>query len=69
VETCTYVAIYAILVALLLRYGFLAVLVCIVVTDMLIALVFTSDFAAWYGTGSLMTLLSVMALAVCGIAG
>ena len=36
VETCMYVVIYAILVALLLRYGFLAVLVCIFVTDTLI---------------------------------
>jgi hypothetical protein len=64
VETCMYAAIYAILVALLLRYGFLAVLVCIFVTDLLFALVFTSDFAAWYGSASLLTLLSVMALAV-----
>jgi hypothetical protein len=64
VETCMYVWIYAILVALLLRYGFLAVLVCIFVTDMLFALVFTWDFGAWYGTASLLTLLSVIALAV-----
>jgi predicted Ser/Thr protein kinase len=64
VETCMYVAIYAILVALLLRYGFLAVLVCIFVTDLLIALVFTTDFAAWYGSASLLTLLSIIALAV-----
>jgi serine/threonine-protein kinase len=63
VDTCMYVAIYAILVALLLRYGFLAVLVCIFVTDMLLALVFTSDFAAWYGSASLLTLLSIIALA------
>jgi serine/threonine-protein kinase len=64
VETCMYAAIYAILVALLLRYGFLAVLVCIFVTDLLFALVFTWDFAAWYGSASLLTVLSVMALAV-----
>jgi hypothetical protein len=64
VETCMYIAIYAILVALLLRYGFLAVLVCIFVTDLLIALVFTPDFAAWYGSASLLTLLSIIALAV-----
>jgi hypothetical protein len=64
VDTLMYVGIYAILVTLLLRYGFLAVLVCIFVTDLLIALVFTADFGAWYGTASLLTLLSVIALAV-----
>jgi len=64
VDTCTYVAIYAILVALLLRYGLLAAMVCILVTDLLIALVFTADFGAWYGTASLLTVLSVIAMAV-----
>lgn len=64
VETCMYVAIYAILVTLLLRFGLLAVMVCIFVTDLLVALVFTPDFGAWYGTGSLLTLLSIAALAL-----
>ena len=59
-----YAVIYGILVALLLRYGFLAVLVCIFVTDLMIALVFTPDFTAWYGSTSLLTILSLIALAL-----
>jgi hypothetical protein len=47
-----------------LRYGFLAVMVCIFVTDLMIALVFTPDFTAWYGSTSLLTILSLIALAL-----
>jgi predicted Ser/Thr protein kinase len=64
VETCMYVVIYGILVGLLLRYGFLAVLVCIFVTDLLIQIFFTPDLTAWYGIPSLLTLISLIAVAL-----
>ena len=49
---------------LLLRYGFLAVIVCAFVTDTMLALACTTDFGAWYGTASLLTVLSLIGLAV-----
>jgi predicted Ser/Thr protein kinase len=64
VATPMYLLIYGILVALLLRYGFLAVTVCIFVTDLMVALAFTPDFTAWYGTPSVLTVLSLVAAAV-----
>jgi predicted Ser/Thr protein kinase len=64
VETVMYVVVYGILVALLLRYGFLAATICVFVTDLMAALVFTPDFTAWYGTGSLLTILSLIGLAL-----
>ena len=64
VDTTMYVLIYGILVLLLLRYGFLAVLVCLFVTDTMASMAFTPDFTAWYGTSSLLTVLSLIALAL-----
>jgi hypothetical protein len=63
-EVSVDVLIYGIAVVLLLRYGFLAVIVCLFVTDTMAALAFTTDFGAWYGTPSLLTVLSLIALAV-----
>jgi hypothetical protein len=51
-------------VLLLLRYGLLAVIVCAFVTDAMAQLAFTTDFGAWYGTPSLLTVLSPIGLAV-----
>jgi hypothetical protein len=48
----------------LLRYGFLASLVCLFVTDLIAALAFTTDFSAWYGTTSLLTILSLIGMAL-----
>jgi predicted Ser/Thr protein kinase len=67
VQTPMYVLIYGFLVALLLRYGFLAVVVCIFATDLTIAFAFTLDFPAWYGTSSLLTVLSLIALALFAV--
>ena len=64
VDTSVDILIYGILVLLLLRYGFLAVIVCAFVTDTMAQLAFTKDFAAWYGNTSLLTLLSMIGLAV-----
>ncbi|MGA2742123.1 MAG: serine/threonine-protein kinase [Bryobacteraceae bacterium] len=63
VDTIMFVVIYGILVVLLLRYGLLAVLLCLFVTDLMAALAFTTDFGAWYGTPSLLTVLSLIGLA------
>jgi hypothetical protein len=38
--------------------------VCVFVTDLMAALAFTLDFTAWYGTASLLTLGSLMAVAL-----
>ncbi|MFN7996127.1 MAG: serine/threonine-protein kinase [Bryobacteraceae bacterium] len=64
VDTTVYFVIYGILVALMLRYGFLAVAVCVFVTDLVNSLAWTTDFGAWYGTASLLTVLSVIGIAV-----
>ena len=67
VQTLMYIFIYGFLVALLLRYGFLAVVVCLFVTDTMISFAFTPDFSAWYGTSSLLTVLSLIALALFAV--
>ncbi len=59
-----YALIYGILVALLLRYGFLAAMVCIFVTDLVAAYAFTTDFTMWYGASSLWTIVALIAIAV-----
>jgi predicted Ser/Thr protein kinase len=64
VETTIDVVIYGFLVILLLRYGFLAVIICAFVTDAMAHMTFTTDFGAWYGTTSLLTVLSLIALAL-----
>lgn len=38
--------------------GVLAVIVCVFVADTMLALTFTTNFGAWYGTASLLTLMS-----------
>lgn len=60
VEASMYAVIYGILVVLLLRYGFLAVMVCIFVTDLVAAYAFTTDFTTWYGASSLWTILALI---------
>jgi Protein kinase domain len=64
IETAMYTLIYGILVALMLGYGFLAVMVCVFVTDLVANLAFTTDFSAWYGSTSLLTVLSLIAISL-----
>ena len=63
IDTIENVLMYGFLVVLLLRYGFLASLICLFVTDLIAALAFTTEFSAWYGTTSLLTILSLIGLA------
>lgn len=63
-QTSVDVLVYGIIVLLFLRYGFLAVIVCVFVTDSMLALACTTDFGAWYGTPSLLTILSLIGLAL-----
>jgi hypothetical protein len=48
------VLIYGILVAIMLRLGFFALMIALFVVNTAVALYFTMDFGAWYGQGSLM---------------
>ena len=50
----TYAIVYGIIVFVLLRYGVLALVVTIFVTDLVPELIFTTNFSAWYGAGSLL---------------
>ena len=58
-------AIYALLVVILMRFGVLALAVCIFVTNSLPS-VLTTDLSAWYGSGSLGVVLMVVALGAWG---
>jgi len=51
-------------VFVVLRYGMLSMVLAIITVNMLISFVVTTSFAAWYGTGSLIALLIVGALAL-----
>jgi hypothetical protein len=60
------IAIYALLVVILMRFGLLALGACIFVTNSIPALLFTADFSAWYGVSSIAIILIVLALAAWG---
>jgi hypothetical protein len=47
-----------------MRSGLLALVVAIFVTDLVGELVFTTNFSAWYGTGSLLFVVVVAGLAI-----
>jgi len=51
-SVATYAIVYGIIVFVLLRYGVLALVVTIFVTDLVPQLLFTTNFSAWYGSGS-----------------
>jgi hypothetical protein len=58
------VIVYGVLVLMLLRCGLLALVATIFITDMVPELAFTTNFSAWYGTGSLVLVLIVAALSI-----
>ncbi len=58
------VVIYAGLVTVLLLYGLLPLVVAIFTLDLLINFVFTTHFAAWYGTSSITVIVLIVALAL-----
>ena len=57
---------FAILVFILLRMGFFALVVAIFVLDSIIGAFLTTDFSAWYGQSSLMIVILISAIAVFG---
>jgi serine/threonine-protein kinase len=58
------IIVYAVIVFMLLRCGLLALVVTIFITDLLAELVFTTNFSAWYGAGSLFLIIVVSGLAI-----
>ena len=57
---------YAILVFIILRLGFFALVVATFVLDVSVATFFTTDFSAWYGQSSLAILILLSAIALIG---
>ncbi len=64
VDVPTSIIVYGIVVVMLLRCGLLSLVVAIFVTDLVPQLAFTTNFAAWYGTGSVLLVLVVGGLAI-----
>jgi len=60
----TYAIVYGIIVFVLLRYGVLALVVTIFVTDLVPEILFTTNFSAWYGSGSLLILALTVGLSI-----
>jgi len=60
----TYAIVYGIIVFVLLRYGVLALVVTIFVTDLVPEILFTTNFSAWYGSGSLLIIALMVGLAL-----
>jgi hypothetical protein len=58
--------VYLVLVIVLLRFGLVPLAVGVYTVDMLANVPFSADFSAWYATTSLLTLISVVALAGWG---
>jgi predicted Ser/Thr protein kinase len=61
-----YTLIYGILVVLLLRFGFFALVVTVFVLDTIAGAFLTADFSAWYGQSSLAVVILVAAMALWG---
>ncbi len=61
-----YVLIYSLLVFILLRLGFFALVVSTFVLDTMSRSFFTTDFSAWYGVSSLAVVLLIAALGLWG---
>jgi hypothetical protein len=59
-----YLFIYGMIVPILLRFGLLSLIVNIFVTDTILSLAFTTNFSAWYGSGSLVMVLILGGLAI-----
>jgi serine/threonine-protein kinase len=64
VELPAMAIVYAVIVFMLVRSGLLALVVTIFVTDLVGELVFTTNFSAWYGAGSLLFVVVVAGIAI-----
>jgi hypothetical protein len=59
-----FLVLYSVLVVIILRYGFFALVVATLVLDSLIAFYLTPDFSAWYGESSMAVVIVTVAVAV-----
>jgi len=59
-----YLIVYGMVVPMLLRCGLLSLVVVIFIVDLVPELGFTTNFSAWYGTGSLVLVIIVGALSI-----
>ena len=66
IEAPAWALLYGVAAFVVFRFGFVPLAVGLFVTDMLLNVPVTVDFSSWYATGSLLPLLSVVALAVWG---
>ena len=57
---------FSLLVFIILRFGFFALVVAIFVLDSLIACFLTTDFSAWYGQSSFAIVIVIVAMALRG---
>ncbi|HLK19267.1 MAG TPA: serine/threonine-protein kinase [Bryobacteraceae bacterium] len=64
VDVPAMIIVYGVIVVMILRCGLLALVTTIFVTDLIGELVFTTNFSAWYGSGSLLLIIFVSALAI-----
>ncbi len=64
VDVPAMIIVYGVIVIMLLRCGLLALVTTIAITDLVGELVFTTDFSAWYGAGSLLLVVLVSGLAM-----
>jgi len=58
------IIVYGLVVYMLLRCGLLALVVTIFITDLVPELAFTTNFTAWYGTGSLLVILVLAVVSI-----
>jgi Protein kinase domain len=66
VEVPVFVVIFSVLVVIVFRFGLVPLAVGAFTVDMLANVPFTADFSAWYVSSTILTLLSVVALAGWG---
>ncbi|HLJ46958.1 MAG TPA: serine/threonine-protein kinase [Bryobacteraceae bacterium] len=60
VLTPAHALIYLLVVVILLRYGILALMVCIMMTNLMLTGAFSTNFSAWYGASSVLALIVVI---------
>jgi len=64
ITVASYTIVYSIVVIMLLRCGVLSLVVTIFITDLVPELLFTTNFSAWYGTGSLLIIALLVGLSI-----
>jgi len=66
IEGSTWALLYGVAAIVVLRFGFVALAAGLFATDMLLNVPLTLDFSLWYASASLLSLLSLVVLAVWG---